>query len=323
MRAVVWARYGPPEALEIRDIETPVPGPADILVHVRAGTVTAGDVEMRRSRSMGVLTVPLRLYLGVMRPRGQRVPGQELAGDVVAVGEDVSRFQVGDRVFGHAGFRFGGNAQFATLPEGGMVARIPEQVSYEEAATLPTAGLYGLYFARQAHVKPGDSVLVNGGAGSIGTFVVQLALAGGARVDVVDRGGKAAFLQGLGVTDVIDYRTADYTERSHAYDLILDVIDESSFPAAARALAPGGTYLHSNISPTAALRRRFFNAPGGRSSSFVSGQDSVGDLEYLADKVAAGELRSIIDRTYGLDEIVAAHRYAESGDKMGHIVVIP
>jgi len=164
-------------------------------------------------------------------------------------------------------------------------------------------------------------VLVNGGAGSIGTYAIQLALAAGAEVDVADRGDKAGFLHDLGVSEVIDYQIDDFTRRSNSYELILDVIDKSSFPSAAPALVPGGTYLHSNLSPMAALRRRFYRAPDGRSSSFVTGKNEVRDLDYLASLVAAGELRSVIDRTFDLDDIVEAHRYAESGDKKGHVVV--
>lgn len=323
MRAAVWARYGPPETLEVREIDEPIPGDDEILVRVRASSVTAGDVELRRSRSMGVLAIPLRLALGVTRPRGTRVTGQELAGEVVALGSEVTRFEVGDRVCAHAGFRFGCNAEYATLPELGMVARLPDGVGYEEATTLPTAGLYGLYFVRQANIGSGKSVLVNGGAGSIGTYAIQMALSAGARVDAVDRADKADFLRRLGVSDVIDHRTEDFTDRSSAYDLILDVIDKSSFPIAARALVPGGTYLHSDISPMAALQRWFFNASEGRRSSFVGGKSDVRDLEGLVAKLAASELHSVIDRTFDLDEIVEAHRYAESGDKMGHIIVIP
>jgi len=323
VRAAVWARYGPPEAIEVRDLDDPVPADHDILVRVRASSVTAGDVELRRSRSMGVLTIPLRLAIGVARPRGTRVTGQELAGDVVAVGNEVTLFDTGDRIFAHSGFRFGANAEYATLPERGMVARLPDGVGYEEATTLPTAGLYGLYFARRAGIGPGGAVLVNGAAGSIGTYAIQLARSSGARVDAVDSGEKASFLLDLGVSEVIDYRAEDFTERSSEYDFILDVIDKSSFPSAARALVPGGTYLHSNISPIAALRRMLYKASDGRRSSFVAGRDDSRDLDHLAAKVAAGELRSVIDRTYVLDEIVEAHRYAESGAKKGHIIVLP
>lgn len=323
MRAAVWARYGPPEVLEVRELDDPVPGDNDILVRVRASTVTAGDAELRRLRSMGALVLPLRLFLGVMKPRGIRVTGQELAGEVVAVGDQVSKFAVGDRVFGHAGFRFGANAELASLPERGLVARIPDGVSFVDAATLPTAGVYGLYFTRQADIRPGQSVLVNGGAGSIGTYAIQLALGAGARVDAVDRGDKSDFLRDLGVAEIVDYRKQAFTDVGRSYDFILDVIDKSSFPKAAKALNPGGTYLHSNPSPVSALRRGLFKAPDGRRSVFVAGRDSASNLDFLAGEVSAGRLRSIVDREFGLEAIVEAHRYAESGDKRGHIIVVP
>ncbi len=169
--------------------------------------MTAGDIELRQFAFRNILAVPLRLYFGVFRPRGQRILGQELAGEVAAVGNDVSRFQVGDRVFAHTGFRFGGYGEQASLPERGMVARIPEGVSYEEAATIPTAGLYGLYVLRQANIKPGASVLILGGGGAIGSYALQLAKAAGASVTVVDRGDKAAYVTDLGADHFIDYTT--------------------------------------------------------------------------------------------------------------------
>lgn len=321
MRAAVWTAYGAPEVLDVRDVETPVPGSEEILVRIHATTVTAGDVEMRGFAFRNLLAIPLRLFFGLVRPRGDRVLGQELAGDVVAVGEDVTRFGVGDRVFAQTGFRFGGYAEYSCLPQDGMVARIPAGVSYEAAATIPTAGLYGLYFVRRANIEAGQRVLVNGGAGSIGTYAIQLARRAGAVVSAIDRGDKADFLHELGVEGVVDYTAADFADGPQRYDVIMDVIDKSSFSRASRILRPGGVYLHSDVSPLHALRRALHRAGGGKRSQFVSGAGDRDDLGLLAGLMASGELRAVIDRRYRLDEIVAAHRYAESGAKKGHIVV--
>lgn len=321
MRAAVWTAYGGPEVFDVREVETPTPGDGEILIRVRATTVTAGEVEMRSFEFRNFLAVPLRLFFGILKPRGERVLGQELAGDIVEVGEGVTRFSAGDRVFAQTGFRFGGHAQYAVLPADGMVAAIPEGVSYEEATTLPTGGQYALYFTRVGNIRPGQSVLINGGAGSIGSFSIQLAKRAGAQVTVVDSGDKSDFMLDLGADKAIDFEQEDFTARSDAYDLILDVIDKSSFPAAARSLKPNGTYLHTDISVSASLRRALHRAPDGRSARMVPGEAKRDDLDYLSNLVATGELRVEIDRTYPLEEVVNAHEYADSGAKRGNIVI--
>ncbi len=317
----MWTAYGPPDVLQLKEVEQPRPAANEILVRVRATTVTAGEVEMRRSGPFNVLTIPLRLYFGVFRPRGQRIMGQELAGAVVAVGSDVTRFEVGDRICAHNGFRFGGYAEYATLPETGMIARIPEQVSYEQATALPTAGLYARYFLERAKPQTGQSVLVNGGAGSIGSFVVQLAKKSGAAATAVDGSEKLEFMKSLGADHVVDYTTEDFTNTPDAYDYIFDVIDKSSFREAAKALKPGGVYLHSNLSLVRFIQRKLSRHRGGRSSVFVTDQNDIAGLRTLLDLVASGEIRVPIDRTYPLEAIADAHRHAETGQKEGHIVI--
>ena len=319
MKAAVWTAYGGPEVFAIRELPDPSPGDGEILVQVRATTVTAGEVEMRRFAFRNVLSVPLRLFFGVFRPRGNRVLGQELAGEVVAVGTGVTQFDVGARVFLQTGFRFGGQAELALASADGMVARIPDGVSYEEATTLPTGGQYALYFTRRVGIQPGDSVLVNGAAGSIGTYAIQLAKHSGAHVTAVDRGDKATFLEDLGADETIDHEEGDFTRNLDSYDLILDVIDKSSYPVAAPSLKPGGTYLHTDLSAWAAVRRGVYRSEGGRRAKMVPEAAEPGDLDLLAGMLASGDLRAVIDRVYGLEDIVAAHRHAESGDKRGHI----
>jgi NADPH:quinone reductase-like Zn-dependent oxidoreductase len=321
MRAIVWTAYGPPDVLQLKEVEQPRPAANEILVRVRATTVTAGEVEMRRSGSFNVLTIPLRLYFGVFRPRGQRIMGQELAGDVVGVGSDVTRFEVGDRICAHNGFRFGGYAEYATLPETGMIARVPEQVSYEQATTLPTAGLYARYFFERAKPQSGQSVLVNGGGGSIGSFTLQLAKRAGAVSTAVDDSGKLEFMRSLGADRVVDYTIEDFTDTPAAYDYIFDVIDKSSFRQAAKALKPSGVFLHSNLSLIQFIQRKLSRHRGGRSSAFVTEREGREGLSDLLQLVAAGELQVPIDRSYPLDAIADAHRYAETGQKKGHIVI--
>lgn len=321
MRAIVWTAYGPPDVLQLRDVEQPVPGDDELLIRVKATTVTAGEVELRSFRFFSVLTVPLRLFFGVFKPRGQRIPGQELAGEVVAVGENVTRFKVGDRICAHAGLRFGGYAEYATLPERGMIVRIPDGLSYEEAATLPTAGLYARYFVQRGDPGPGQSVLVNGGGGSIGSFAIQLAKKTGAEVTALDRTDKLEFMTSLGADHVIDYTQEDFSERARSFDLILDVVDKSWFRRAVCALKPGGVYLHSNVSLLRFIQTKLTRDRNDRTAGFVTDGNDREGLADLAEMLSSGELKCVIDRTYPLNEIAFAHEYAETGDKRGHIVI--
>ncbi len=321
MKAVVWTAYGPPDVLEVREVSKPVPGANEILVQVRATTVTAGETEMRGSALRGVLGLMVRLFMGIRRPRGERILGQELAGDVVALGDDCTGFALGDRVVAQTGLRFGGYAEFACLPEAGAVVAIPDAVSYEEAVTLPTGGLYALLFVRAAGVEPGRSVLINGAGGSIGTYAVQLATLAGAEVTAVDRSDKLDLLRSLGADHVIGAPLHDFTEDTERYDVVLDVIDASSFGAAANALRPGGRYLHSDVSLVAAIRRRLHHSDGEKRAVFVRGGNEQEDLRKLVAMLAAGELRAVIDRRFPLEDVADAHAYAESGAKQGHIVI--
>ena len=321
MKAVRWKSYGGPDCIELEDVPVPSAGDREMLVRVRATTVTAGDVELRSLSSVGVLTVPLRLLLGVFRPRGVKVLGQELAGDVEATGAQVDGFSVGDKVFGHTGLRFGGYAEYGILPGGGLVAVIPDGVDYDEAVTLPTAGVYALYFVRRAEVDPGSHLLINGGGGAIGSFAIQLAKRAGATVTGVDRTDKLSLMESLGADHVIDYTSESFTQRLATYDVILDVIDKSSFGEAAPALKPGGLYLHTDTSPIKAVRRRLSRYRHDRRWSFVPGGSDPADLVELAHLIRDGELRVVVDGPYALDQVPDAHRHAETGAKRGNIVV--
>ena len=319
---MVWTAYGPPDVLRLAEVDDPAPGDGDVLIAVRATTVNAGDIEIRRFAFRNVLTIPLRLFFGIRKPRKGKTLGQEVAGEVVAVGKDVSRFQVGDRVFAHMGLRFGGYAEFAVVPERGQIAPIPEGVSYENAATIPTAGMYAQYFIREAAIVRGQSVLVNGGGGAIGSYTIQLAKLAGAEVTGVDRTEKLDLMTRLGADSVIDFTKEDFTERAGEFDLILDVVDKSWFHRAAPALRPGGRYLHSNISLLRAIQTRWSPHRRGRSAKFVSEGNDDSAMEHFADMIRSGQIEAVIDRRYPLAEIVSAHEYAESGLKQGHIVIM-
>ena len=236
MKAVVWTRYGPPDVLELRELDRPTPKDNEVLVRIHATTVTAGDCEMRALKFPVYLSIPMRFWVGFRKPRMNTIPGTELAGEIETAGKDVRLFRAGDQVFGSAGLRFGANAEYICLPERaeeveGSLALKPANMSYEEAATVPFGGRDAWHFLRKAELKPGDKILINGAGGSIGTFAVQLAKHAGAEVTAVDSAGKLDMLRSLGADHVIDYAREDFTKNGVTYDVVFDVVGKAPLSA--------------------------------------------------------------------------------------------
>lgn len=319
-RAVFCTRYGPPEVLELRDVSRPDPRAGEVLIRVHAATVTLGDCEVRAFKMVSWVWVPARLAIGITRPR-QPVLGMEVAGEVVAVGEGVSRFRVGDRVFGSTGFGMGAYADFVRVPETQSLTTIPPELSYAQAAGIPTGGLNGLHFVRKSDPQPGESVLINGAGGSIGMFATQLAKAAGAEVTAVDRASKHEMLRDLGADHVVDYEFTDFWTTGKRYDVIIDVVGLSPFGPSVAALNDGGRYFLGNPHTRQMLRGVIENRRGRVRVLFQIAGEPVEDLDYLKQKIADGALEVVIDRTFPLEDIVAAHRYVESGAKTGIVVI--
>ncbi|MEZ4769921.1 MAG: NAD(P)-dependent alcohol dehydrogenase [Caldilineales bacterium] len=304
MRAVVYDRYGPPEVLHLAELEKPVPKENEILVRIRATTVTAGDIRSRAFDVPAWQWLPARLYLGLTGPK-RPVLGLEFAGDVEAVGAGVTRFQPGDAVFAFAGFGFGGYAQYRCLPESGkptddgIVARKPANLSYEEAAAVPTGALTAAAFLRKASLHDGQRVLVYGASGSVGTYAVQLARARGAGVTGVCSTANLDLVRSLGAEQVLDYTRDDLAAVTDRYDLVFDAVGKA--PAAVRKglLKPEGRFL--SVHDSADLQ--------------------PDDLDQLSTLIEEGRLRPVIDRTWPLEQIVEAHRYVEQGHKRGNVVI--
>jgi NADPH:quinone reductase-like Zn-dependent oxidoreductase len=321
LKAVIWTKYGPPEVLELREVPKPTPKDNDVLVEVYATTVTAGETEMRRFQLPLWTRIPLRLWLGIWKPR--KILGQEVAGVVEAVGRNVTAFKAGDQVFGTTGLSFGAYAEYVCLPEKPEEGRLtlkPSKVSFEESAALPVAGLEALHILRKTGVGEGTKVLVNGSGGSIGTFAVQLAKYFGAEVTAVDSTEKLEMLRSIGADQAIDYTLQDFTKNSQAYDVILDVAGKSSFSKSSKALKENGRYASANPKLSDMLRARWASQ-GGKKVVFWATQQKLEDLRFLGELMEAEKIKSIIDRCFALEEIVEAHRYAESGHKKGNIVV--
>lgn len=306
MKAIVYDHYGPPEVLRLVELPTPTPEDNEVRVRVRATTVTVGDTRMRR------FTVPrgqwlfARLYLGVRRPR-RKVLGMELAGDIDAVGKNVTRFKVGDPVFASTfEVDFGGYAEYKCFPEDGLLARKPDNLTYEEAAAAVGAGLTALRCLKQGHIQPGQRVLVYGASGAVGTNAVQLARNHfGAAVTGVCSGANGDLVRSLGAVEVIDYTREDFTRRDEKYDVVFDAVAKFPPARAKQALTKTGVYLNVH---------KHSGADSGR---------GIGPEELLVLRalIEAGQVRPVIDRCYPFEDIVAAHRYVDQGHKRGNVAI--
>ena len=326
MKAIIWTRYGSPDALQLQEVAKPTPKRDEILVKIQATTVTAGDSEMRRLKLPLMLSLPMRLYVGLLKPTRIKILGQELAGEVEAVGQDVTLFKKGDAVFGTTGFGFGSYAEYICLHEKpnemqGALAIKPTNMSYEEAAAVPTAGFEALHFLQHAAVQHGQKVLVFGAGGSIGTFSVQLAKQFGAHVTAVDSSHKLELLRALGADEVIDYTKEDFTQNGQRYDVIIDVVGQRSVSRRLKSLTQGGYYFLANAALSHLVLKLWHSVTSRKKLVIESAGQKTEDLLFLKGLIEAGKIKSVIDRCYRLEQIAEAHRYAETGDKTGHIAI--
>jgi NADPH:quinone reductase-like Zn-dependent oxidoreductase len=323
MKAIVWTQYGPPEGLVLRDVPKPAPKDNEVLIRIHATTVSAGDYELRSLKMPLVISLPLRLYLGPFHPRNL-ILGQELAGEIEAAGKDVTLFRPGDQVIAWTTFHFGAYAEYTCLSEKGILAKKPSRMTYEEAATLPIGGLEAVNFLRRGHIQNGEKVLIYGAGGSIGTYAVQLAKDLGARVTGVDSAEKLEMLRSIGADSVVDYTKEDFTRSGETYDVIFDVVGKTSYSRSVRSLTPHGRYLIDNAGPSYRVRAAWTSARSHR--QVVPWIDRTAsqyteDFQLLNDLIEVGKIRSVIDRTYPLEEIPEAHRYVATGQKKGSVVI--
>ena len=323
MKAIVWTKYGSPDGLHLQEVAKPAIKDHELLIKVHATTVTAGDTEVRQLKFPVWLWVPMRLWLGLIQPRS-KILGQELSGEVEAVGQAVTDFKPGDAVFGTTGIGFGAYAEYIRLPaesSEGVLGLKPANMSYEEAAAVPVAGLEALHYLRKGALQPGQKVLIVGAGGSIGTYGVQLAKYFGAEVTGVDSGPKLDMLRAIGADHVIDYTREDFTRNGETYDVIFDVIGGSVYGRSLRSLKPNGRYLLANPKLSQMVRGLWASLTSSKRVIFGAVSQKPEDLAFLRELIEAGDLKAIIDRCYPLEQTAEAHRYVDSGQKQGNVVI--
>jgi 2-desacetyl-2-hydroxyethyl bacteriochlorophyllide A dehydrogenase len=326
MKAIVWTKYGSPDGLQLKEVQKPTPNEDEILVKVHATTVTAGDSELRRLKLPLMLSFPVRLYVGLARPRRINILGQEFAGEVEEVGKDVKLFKKGDQVFGTTGFGFGAYAEYICLHGDpsemqGALAIKPTNMSYEEAAAVPTAGFEALHYLRQADIQRGQKVLIFGAGGSIGTFSVQLARYFGAEITAVDSAGKLDKLRSIGADHVIDYAQEDFTKNGETYDVIIDVVGKRLFSRRLKSLKGTGHYFLANPGLSHVVLGLWTSLTSKKKVIIGSASQTKEDLLLLKELIEAGKIKSVVDRRYSLEQIPEAHRYVETGRKIGNVVI--
>jgi NADPH:quinone reductase-like Zn-dependent oxidoreductase len=320
MKAIVYTRYGPPEVLRLAEVERPVPRDDEVLIHVRATTVSAPDFRCRSFTVPLSFWIPARLALGVLKPR-QPILGAELSGEIVEAGKDVTRFKKGDRIFAAAIMRPGGYAEYTCLSELGVISTMPANMTYEEAAAVPIGARAALHLLKKANIRSGQKVLVYGASGSVGTFAVQLAKYYGGEVTAVCGPSNLELVRSLGADTAIDYTKEEFAANGEIYDVIFVAVDKGSFTQCMKALKRNGIYLNATT-PVRTPRMRWAALTSGK--RIVTGEhpsQKADDLVFLKGLIEKGALRSAIDRRYPLEQIVEAHRYVDLRHKKGNVVI--
>jgi len=318
MKAVVCAKYGPPEVLQIKEVEKPRPKDNEVLIRIYATSVTAADSRVRGFKVPLSFWIPARLALGITKPKNS-IPGGELSGEIELVGRDVKQFKKGDRVFAFTGHKMGANADYCCVDENRCLAIKPGNLSHEEAAVITFGGITALQFLRKGNIKPGDRVLIYGASGSVGTYAVQLAKYFGAVVTGVCSTANLEMVQSLGADHVIDYTTTDFTKTGRHYDFIFDTVGKTPVYRTIKVLNPTGTYIHAVTTPTTALRIRLGLI--GSKKKLVGGsyKSNAEQINFLKKLVEEGTIKPVIDRQYPIEKIIEAHRYVDQGHKKGNV----
>jgi len=328
MKAIVYTEYGPPEVLQLKEVEKPVPKDNEILIRNYATSVNYGDITARNFRNVSPreFNMPFlfwllgRIAFGFRKPKNT-ILGSEFAGEIEAVGKDVKRFREGDQVFGYRGQSMGANAEYLCIPEDGEVAIKPANMTYEEAAVVPYGAITALNLLIKVDIQSGQKVLINGASGSIGSAAVQFAKQAGAEVTGVCSTPRVELVKSLGADRVIDYTKEDFTQSGETYDIIFDVLGKSSFSRCKHSLKPNGRYLLASFKMKQLIQMLWTSKIGSQKVICALAPEKSGDLPYIKELIEAGKIKAAIDKSFPLQQTAAAHRYVEQGHKKGHIAI--
>jgi len=321
MKAIVCIKYGSPDVLQLKEVEKPTPKDSEVLIRIYAASVTAADGMIRKGTPFYG-----RLFIGLMRPKNP-IPGTGLAGEIEAVGKDVKLYNEGDQVFGETGLGFGAHAEYVCVPEEGVLAAKPANMTYEEAAPVCDGALTSLSFLKDiGKIQSGQSVLINGASGSLGTAAVQVAKEFGAKVTGVCSTANLEMVKSLGADKVIDYTKEDFTKTGQTYDIIYDSVGKSSFSRCKDSLTQKGVYVSPVLGLPLLLQMIWTSMIGSKKAKFsATGIRPVSELRILLKElkefIEAGKIKSVIDRRYPLEQIAEAHSYVEKGHKKGNVVI--
>ncbi|OLS23559.1 MAG: Alcohol dehydrogenase [Candidatus Heimdallarchaeota archaeon LC_2] len=329
MRAIVQSKYGSPDVLELKEIAKPTPKDNEVLIKIFATTVTFGDISARNFRKISprkfampfIFWLTARFMFGLRKPR-KKTLGCEFAGEIEDTGKDVKLFSKGDEVFGYRGPSLGANAEYLSVPEDGIVAIKPTNMTYEEAAGIPYGALTALNLLKKINIQSGQKVLINGASGGIGSAAVQLAKSHfGAEVTGVCSTTKLELVKTLGADKVIDYTKEDFTKNGEIYDLIIDILGKSSFSKCKGSLSHNGIYLLASFKMRQLLQMLRTKIIGSKKVICALSLENAEDLIFIRDLIEEGKIKSVIDRRYALEQIADAHRYVEKGHKKGHVII--
>jgi NADPH:quinone reductase-like Zn-dependent oxidoreductase len=328
MKAIVYEKYGPPDVLQLKEVDKPAPKDNEVLIRIYATPVNFGDILARNFKAVSPrqFNMPFLFWLfakisfGLSQPK-ITILGSQFAGEIEAAGKDVKSFKPGDPVFGYCGMSMGANAEYLCMPEGGLVALKPATMTYEEAATVPYGALTALNLLRTVAIQSGQKVLINGASGGIGSAAVQLAKHYGAEVTGVCGTPRLEFVKSLGADKVIDYTQEDFTQSGQTYDLIFDILGKSSFSRCKSSLTPNGRYLLASFKMKQLFQMLWTSMIGSQKVICALSNEKLENLLFIKELIEAGKIKSLIDRCYPLEQTAEAHRYVEQGHKRGNVVI--